>query len=541
MPEARALQPGDPERLGGYEVTGRLGEGGQGVVYLGRGPASSHQTPPTVAIKLLHARLADGPAARTRFARELDPAKHVATYSTAALLDADVAGDRPYIVSEYVDGPSLQALVAAEGPRGRSALERVAIGTATALTAIHQAGVVHRDFKPANVLLGNDGPRVIDFGISRALAATGAAFGPGLFGTPGYMSPEQLGGAEVGPASDVFSWGSTLLFAATGRLPFGDDAVSTMMQRIMYEQPDLSALPDSLRELVAEALAKEPADRPAARLLLDRLLAQEGPVRGMPASMAQEARSLAVEQLPRPAAALLAQAAEPDTAPLAEIGYPERQFTEGQTAVYPGLPPAGADTALQPHPLEAWQGSSWPGQPPAAAGEPPPPAVPVPARRDNRPLGVLISLAVGVLAGAAIIVLVLWPQLEGSEGKRGGTTRPAADNQPVNAIPQGFAGTWKGTAVNPQRNASFPVEVTFEPGKTTARAHYPARDCTCVLTLTRGTGSRLEMDLRPEAACAPKAVTPGQVVVTKKPDGTLEYAWAKAGTALSYRGTLSSS
>jgi serine/threonine protein kinase len=210
MPEAQPLRPDDPSRLGAYVLDGRLGEGGQGTVFLGTSPAGEQ-----VAVKLLHA--VDDPMARSRFVRELAVAKRVATFCTAQVLDADVAGDRPYIVSEFVAGPTLQESVTREGPRGKGALERLAIGTATALTAIHRAGVVHRDFKPANVLLGSDGPRVIDFGIARALDVTAPV--SQLIGTPSYMAPEQLTDQAVGSAADVFAWGSTMVFAATGRLP----------------------------------------------------------------------------------------------------------------------------------------------------------------------------------------------------------------------------------------------------------------------------------------------------------------------------------
>jgi len=314
MPQARPLEPTDPDRLGKYQVVGRLGEGGQGVVLLGRGPGGEQ-----VAIKLLHATLSEDPLARSRFIRELEVAKQVATFCTAAVLDADVAGDRPYIVSEYVEGPSLQELVAADGPRGGSALERLAIGTATALTAIHRAGVVHRDFKPANVLLGSDGPRVIDFGIARAMDLSGLTLAGGVPGTPAYMAPEQLSGtAEVGPAADVFAWGATMLFAASGQMPFGNDTVQAVIRRILYEEPDYSPLPEPLRGIVRDAMAKDPARRPTARQLLDRLLGQESPAAStVPEQLVTEARSLVAEarplvaeRSPRPAPAPLPPAAQ---------------------------------------------------------------------------------------------------------------------------------------------------------------------------------------------------------------------------------------
>src|SRR4051812_23322803 len=189
VPNVQPLTHGDPRRLGAYEVTGRLGEGGQGVVYLGRGAAGE-----TVAIKVLQAQLMEDETARARFVREVEVTKRVARFCTAQVLDAGMIDDRPYIVSEYVPGPSLQQQLKREGPRQGAALDRLAINTATALAAIHQAGVVHRDFKPGNVLMGPDGPVVIDFGISRALDASGSMTTAlsQVVGTPAFMAPEQL-------------------------------------------------------------------------------------------------------------------------------------------------------------------------------------------------------------------------------------------------------------------------------------------------------------------------------------------------------------
>ncbi|MFF5261648.1 serine/threonine-protein kinase [Actinomadura viridis] len=263
---AASRQPDDPEQLGRYELTGRLGEGGQGVVYAGLGPDGGE-----VAVKPLRTHVARDPKARERFVRELGFAERVAEFWTARVLEADIHGDQPYIVSECVPGPSLHDLVRDEGPRTGAALQRLAIGTATALAAIHQAGVVHRDFKPANVLMAEDGPRVIDFGIAKALDGTSTMTSQ-VVGTPAYMAPEQVSGQKLGTWTDTFAWGITILFAATGRSPFGNYTVPAVMHRILNAVPDTSMLPEPLAGPVAACLAKEPAQRPTAPQVLLALL-----------------------------------------------------------------------------------------------------------------------------------------------------------------------------------------------------------------------------------------------------------------------------
>ncbi|GAA0830249.1 serine/threonine protein kinase [Streptosporangium amethystogenes subsp. fukuiense] len=265
------MESGEPSRISVYRIVRKIGEGGQGVVYLGETDSGA-----LVAIKLFHVRLGRDSAVRDDFERELEVAKRVARFCTAQVLDFGISGNRPYIVSEYVPGRALQELVTEEGPRSGSALERLAIGTATALVALHDAGIVHRDFKPQNVLIGPDGPRVIDFGIARDLAGTGPVTSR-IVGTPAYMAPEQLSAGRPGLALDVFAWASTVAFAATGRPPFGDDAIPVVINRILNLDPDLDGIETPLRDLLAECLAKDPGRRPTAQQILDRLVRGRGP------------------------------------------------------------------------------------------------------------------------------------------------------------------------------------------------------------------------------------------------------------------------
>ncbi|WP_188196502.1 protein kinase domain-containing protein [Nonomuraea sp. SYSU D8015] len=259
-----ALRDGDPRQVGPYALSGRLGDGGMGVVYLGQGPDGAQ-----VAVKVIHARMGSDPEFRRRFAREVAAAKRVARFCTAPVLDADVEGDVAYLVTEYVQGPSLDDAVRESGPLKGSALDGLAASMAMALRAIHGAGVVHRDLKPSNVLLSQVGPKVIDFGIAQL---ADAEMSSAVLGTPAYMSPEQVAGEAIGPASDIFSWGGTVAFAACGRPPFGSSgSVPTILLRIVNEPPDLRGLSGPLRELVAAALAKSPAERPTAQDLMDHL------------------------------------------------------------------------------------------------------------------------------------------------------------------------------------------------------------------------------------------------------------------------------
>nr|WP_296074156.1 serine/threonine-protein kinase [uncultured Actinoplanes sp.] len=347
------LRPHDPRRLGDYELVERLGEGGMGTVYLGRTPAGV-----LVAVKMVRADLAPDDEFRRRFRSEVERARQVPPFCTAEVLDADPDHERPYLVVEYVDGPTLAHVVEERGPLTAANLHSVAIGVATALTAIHGAGVIHRDLKPRNVLLAPGSPKVIDFGIARAMEGPGGNTGDGaMVGTVAYMAPERFGDSVLTPAADVFAWGGVVAYAGTGRTPFGGESAPVTAGRILTAEPDLDGLTGPLRDLVAYTLSKNPADRPTARELLDLLVS--GPHR--PA-----ATTAALHEQPR-----LREAAAEAQSVTGLIGYDEDSIVTVPVSELP-----------QP-----------------AAGPPPP----EPARRWFLPVAVAVFV-LAVVLGAAIMV-----------------------------------------------------------------------------------------------------------------------------------------
>jgi hypothetical protein len=265
------LHRGDPTRLGPYRLAGRLGSGGMGVVYLATEPDGGY-----VAVKLVHAELAEDPEFRARFRSEVERARQVPSFSTAEVLDADLDHNPPYLVVEYVDGPSLAEVVDERGPLTAANLHTVAVGVATALVGIHGAGVIHRDLKPENVLLAPGSPKVIDFGIARAFEAyTQYTRTDQMVGTVAYMAPERISSEPSRPpsaAADVFAWGCVVAYAGTGRTPFHGDSPAATAAKILTQPPHLGTLAPPLRGLVELALAKDPDDRPTARELLDLLV-----------------------------------------------------------------------------------------------------------------------------------------------------------------------------------------------------------------------------------------------------------------------------
>jgi eukaryotic-like serine/threonine-protein kinase len=249
--------PHDPAVVGSFAIQGRLGRGAMGAVYLARSPGGR-----LVAVKVVREELADDPGFRARFAREIDAARKVSGAFTAAVVDADPDADRPWLATEYLPGPTLQKAIETSGPMSPGGVQSLASGLAEALMAIHASGVVHRDLKPSNIVLTDNGPRVIDFGIARALEEASLTATGMVIGTPGYLSPEQITGTGIGPASDLFALGAVLVFAASGRGPFATGNPASMLHRIVNEHPHIPPLPGPLHDVVRRCLARDPGQRP---------------------------------------------------------------------------------------------------------------------------------------------------------------------------------------------------------------------------------------------------------------------------------------
>jgi serine/threonine protein kinase len=271
---ARPLESTDPRRLGPYILLGLLGEGGMGRVYLGRDARGRR-----VAVKVVRRDLAADPSFLARFREEAQNAQRVARYSTAEVLDFDTSADLPYLVTEFVEGPTLGRRVRQAGPARGSELDQLALSIAYALEAVHRAALVHRDLKPENVILSPTGPRVIDFGIARALDSD-VMRGRTRIGTLAYMAPEQILGQETTQKADIFAWGLTIAFAATGRYLFGADGYYAWSSEHPAAQPDLSGIELPLRSVIRRALLPAPADRPTAPELVRLMTGAGEPGRG---------------------------------------------------------------------------------------------------------------------------------------------------------------------------------------------------------------------------------------------------------------------
>ncbi|WP_084464688.1 serine/threonine-protein kinase [Microtetraspora fusca] len=519
MSRLSPLRPEDPQQLGGYLLNGRIGAGGQGVVFHATGPDGS-----PVAVKLLRARLTGDGGDRRRFVGEVQAVRRVAPFCTAQVLDADLDGDRPYIVSEYIDGVSLQEYVRAYGPRSDGALDRVAVGTATALAAIHRAGVIHRDFKPANVLIGADGPRVIDFGISRLLDATTTTGGP--VGTPAYLAPEQLRAEPVGPACDMFSWALTVAFAASGRHAFAADTYGAILARILYGTPDLGPLDGPLREIVVACLASEPRDRPTAEEVLGRLLGGGGAAVPAPA----QAFAAPPAQASAAPAAQAQQSYGPmggrDDAPVLAYGD---DGARGSATVPRGidrtLPGSGGTAAGFPTADGEARGEG-------AAGRAGAPAVPegAPVQRSGglRRRWPLLAAGIAVVAALAGGAVFLAPQ--GGHVRGGGDVRADGGGGAAAA----HDGMWIGVARYPAASRTFPIEIYLSGS---SRMRWGA-DLHCEGRLTRRKETGGDLVLRLDQVTG-KSCYAGTVVFRTKDDRQATVDVIKSGSdEVAYTGRL---
>jgi serine/threonine protein kinase len=354
-----------PGTLGPYRLLDRLGEGGMGVVHLARDRQGR-----LVAVKVLHVLSAEDPNARRRLGREVETMRRVRSPYVAEVLDADVTGEFPYIVTRFVAGPTLDEMVRNRGPLPGPGLRRLAHGTAEALAAIHAAGVVHRDLKPGNVMLAEDRPIVIDFGIAQAGDATRLTQTGLVMGTPGYLAPEVIEGQPSSPASDVHCWGATMAFAATGHLPFGGGSYESIFYRIVSGRADLEGVPAPLVPLISAALARDPAHRPSASWLSAQASALEPSTDGL--------RPTAVHTgSPVPPAGDAAQKSRKSASPpwpgdqLERYKRQREQWRQDQELANPGQapqqapwPPQGPQQSPAPWPP---QGTQAPGQAPGQA------------------------------------------------------------------------------------------------------------------------------------------------------------------------------
>ncbi|HEY8478832.1 MAG TPA: serine/threonine-protein kinase [Spirillospora sp.] len=353
------------ERIGQYRVLETLGEGGMGVVYLGADSEGRK-----VAIKVLRPAVAGDSTARRRLAREVDSMRRVHSPHVAEILDADVTAERPYIVTQYVPGRTLEEIVEESGPIYGSALQRLAVGLASALSAIHGAGIIHRDLKPGNVMLVDGEPIVIDFGIAQGADATRLTATGMVIGTPGYLAPEIIEGEDAGPPSDVHAWAATVAFAATGRPPFGSGTFESIFYKIMQGTPDLDGVPDALLPVLRSAMARNPAERPTAVGLvqLTRRIHLE-------ATITDQTR---VDQHYPPAGGTRVQE-EPAPDHSRQFSAPVTGPAPEDASAGTGAPAASGIPAAAPTPTPApAQPSDFVGQLPPAAPPPVPPPGPAP-------------------------------------------------------------------------------------------------------------------------------------------------------------------
>ncbi|MFF8609748.1 serine/threonine-protein kinase [Streptomyces sp. NPDC015346] len=479
----KPLAEDDPTTVAGYRLAAKLGAGGMGKVYLSYTPGGR-----PVAIKVIRPEFGEDPEFRRRFAQEVRSAQRVQGLFTAPVIDADTAGPRPWLATAYVPGPSLADAVVAHGALPAETVLLLVAGMAEALHVIHGAGIVHRDLKPSNVLLAADGPRVIDFGIAHAADATSLTGSGVIIGTPSFMAPEQAKGTRVTPATDIFALGQVAAYAATGTPAFGEGTSHGVLYRIVQEEPDLTGVPERLRELVTRALAKDPEARPSIAEIIALCQSANAetvlrrPEDWLPGAVAADitvraAAPAPVQTPPPPAAA-------PPTAPPAPAYSPTALSAPGDRTPPPPSaphsptapnygpprdpryrtpPPAHAQSHAHAH---AHAPTQFPGQAPPYPGAPVPPAPRPSAGAGGR--GILIALAAALVfgvAGGGTAYLLLRDEEQPTRG--GGS---AQGDQ------KGDGGTQAGPTPTPSAGTTEPKPVTYKGINLTAGYHLTLGD-----------------------------------------------------------------
>ncbi|MFG3252049.1 serine/threonine-protein kinase [Streptomyces sp. NPDC048172] len=452
------LEPDDPPALGAYRLLRRLGAGGMGRVYLARSGSGR-----TVAVKAVHPHFAVDEEFRRRFRREVESARRVGEGWTAPVLDADADAPVPWVATGYVAGPSLTQAVEEYGPLPETTVRAVGAGLAEALRHVHGLGLVHRDVKPSNVLVTVDGPRLIDFGIARATDGTASLTSSGVsIGSPGYMSPEQVLAKGTTAASDVFSLGAVLAYAATGKAPFPGDSSAALLYKVVHEEPELDGLEGELRELVTRCLAKDPAGRPTPEELASALAGTAGGASGLVRSGWLPAPL--VEQVGRRAVELLDLEPEPDRGHSGPV--PFTQSSQGPAPASSAVPASSASAGFGPPDPSYGQGAA----PASAAPEPAtkPPEEPPPPEKRRRKVSCTVVVSFACFAVAAVLSsYFLLPLGDGGGAKDQGAEPPRA-SPPSDGGGQGmkdFLGTWQGPVTFKSGTPGGTMTITIKDGK----------------------------------------------------------------------------
>jgi serine/threonine protein kinase len=478
-PEMREpLKPNDPETIGRFHLTARLGQGGMGTVFLGEADGE-----PPVAIKLINSEYAAVPEFRERFRREVNAARRVRSHSTAPVVEASLDDDPLYVAVEFIDGPDLETVVARKGPLRGSSLEQLAVGVATALRAIHEGGLIHRDLKPSNVLLSPTGPRVIDFGISRAMDGMTQLTKPGqIIGTPAYIAPELIDGRPLTPAADVFSWGGVVAFAGTGRVPFDGRSVHEVLNKVGFHSPDLDGLEPLLRDVVERALSKRPEERPTVARLLDEFSA------GLDAS--------------RPA--------PPAKPPAASSTNPPTRVFESD----PHPPPTPTPT---PPPWDTTGGLG------RVQTRPPRPRSRVPGLRTFSMLvfGIVpVLLVAWGLSRSPALFEDIERKFQEARGERTPSRTPSAGA----GVGKFFVGEWRGTVKEGTSKYTLILKIRQgREGQKVGTTRYVQLDCSGELRLVKATSTKLRLQERITDNSEHLCVS-GPIVLTRK-SSALDYLW----------------